>query len=84
MARLPYRVLKPISYYGERAERGAEVLLEPSDAENIGSSYVEAVTAAPAPSEPVEPEVAPVPAPAPEGAPLDEGAPSPDEGGAGQ
>jgi len=57
MARLPYRVLNPISYYGERAERGAVVLLEPTDAENIGASYVEAIDAPAPAAAPVEEKV---------------------------
>lgn len=83
MARLPYRVLKPISYYGERAERGVVVLLEPSEAENIGTDYVEAENITPAQSAVQEPE-APAPAPAPSDAPAQEPEPSNTDENAGQ
>ncbi|MFA6006940.1 MAG: hypothetical protein WC764_04435 [Candidatus Paceibacterota bacterium] len=39
----PYRVLHPISWLGERVERGSILGMTAADAKNIGASYLELV-----------------------------------------
>jgi len=38
---LPYEVLKPISYKGDRIEKGSIVHMTPEEAENIGDEFLE-------------------------------------------
>ena len=37
---LPYEVLKPISYKGDRIEKGSIVHMTPEEAENIGDEFL--------------------------------------------
>lgn len=38
---LPYNVLKPISYKGDRVEKGTVIRMTPEEAENIGDEFLE-------------------------------------------
>lgn len=56
---LPYEVLKPISYKGDRIEKGSIVHMTPEEAENIGDEFLqpaEEADNAEVPAEPTEPK----------------------------
>jgi hypothetical protein len=38
---LPYLVLKPVSFKGDRIEKGSIIRMTPEEAENIGDEYLE-------------------------------------------
>ena len=38
---LPYEVLKPIAYKGDRIEKGSVIHMTPEEAENIGDEYLQ-------------------------------------------
>ena len=38
---LPYTVLKPISFKGDRIEKGSVIRMTPEEAENIGDEFLE-------------------------------------------
>ena len=56
---LPYEVLKPIAYKGDRIEKGSIIHLSPEEAKNIGEEYLkstDSVDESEIPKEPNEPE----------------------------
>mgnify|MGYP000849093212 CR=1 FL=1 len=53
---LPYEVLKPIAYKGDRIEKGSIIHLSPEEAKNIGEEYLKLAEPADEPEIPKEPE----------------------------
>lgn len=53
---LPYEVLKPIAYKGDRIEKGSVIHLSPEEAKNIGEEYLKLAESADEPEIPKEPE----------------------------
>lgn len=53
---LPYEVLKPIAYKGDRIEKGSIIHLSPEEAKNIGEEYLKLAEPADEPEIPKEPD----------------------------